>query len=108
MLSLILSIGQNHTEDQLDQVLQIYQAYRGRQTPSREVHAHITYHVAQASQAKHVSLVDRGANGGLAGSNVRALSTSPRKCTVTGIDNHELPGLMLCNMLHLLTPIMSL
>ena len=59
--------------------------------PSREDYAHITYHVAQASQANHGSLVDRGPSGGLAGSDVRVLSTSPRKCTVTGI-NHELPG----------------
>ena len=54
---------------------------------------HYTYHVAQASQAKHGSLVDRGANGGLAGSDVRILSGSSRKCTVTGIDSHELQGL---------------
>ena len=50
-------------------------------------------HVAQASQAKHGSMVDRGANGGLAGSDVRILSRSSRKCTVTGIDSHELQGL---------------
>ena len=55
----------------------------------------ITYHVAQANQAKHGSLVDWGANGGLAGSDVRVLSTSPRKCTGTGTDNHEIPGLEL-------------
>ena len=63
------------------------------ETPSRQMNAHITYHVAQAKQAKHGSLVDSGANGGLAGSDVRILSTSSRKCTVTGIDNHEIPGL---------------
>ena len=57
------------------------------------MNAHITYHVAQAKQAKHGSLVDRGANGGLAGSDVRFLSTSSRKCTVTDIDNIEIPGL---------------
>ena len=57
------------------------------------MNAHITYHVAQANQAKHGSLVDRGANGDLAGSDVRVLSTSSRKCTVAGIDNHEIPGL---------------
>ena len=57
------------------------------------MNAHITYHVAQAKQAKHGSLVDRGATGGLADSNVRVLSTSSRKCTVTVIDNHEIPGL---------------
>ena len=38
-------------------------------------------------------MVDRGANGGLAGSDVRILSRSSKKCTVTGIDSHELQGL---------------
>ena len=57
------------------------------------MYAHITYHVAHANQAKHGSLVDRGVNGGLAGSDVRVFITSSRKCTVTGIDNHEIPGL---------------
>ena len=95
ILEFITSHG--HSEDQLDQVLQTYQAYQQSQSetemPSRQMNAHITYHVAQAKQAKHGSLVDRGANGGLAGSDVRVLSTSSRKCTVTGIDNHEIPGL---------------
>ena len=47
----------------------------------------------QFHNSKHGSLVDRGANGGLAGSDVRILSRSSRKCTVTGIDSHELQGL---------------
>ena len=89
--------SQEHSDDQLDQVLQTYQAYQQSQSetepPPRQMNAHITYHVAQAKQAKHGSLVDRGANGGLAGSDVRILSTSPRTCTVTGIDNHDIPGL---------------
>ena len=91
--------SQDHSDDQLDQVLQTSQAYQQSQseteTPHRQMNAHITYHVAQAQQAKHGSLVDRGANGGLAGSDVRILSTSSRKCTVTGIDNHEIPELNL-------------
>ena len=62
-------------------------------TPERSSNHHFTYHIAQASQAKHGSMVDRGANGGLAGSDVRILSGSSRKCTVTGIDSHELQGL---------------
>ena len=61
--------------------------------PERTINHHFTYHVAQGPQAKHGSLVDRGANGGLAGSDVRILSRSSRKCTVTGIDSHELQGL---------------
>ena len=37
--------------------------------------------------------VDKGANGGLAGSDMKILSRSSRRCTVTGIDSHELQGL---------------
>ena len=63
--------SQDHSDDQRDQVLQPYQAYQQSQSeteaPPRQMNAHITYHVAQAQQAKHGSLVDRGANGGLAG-----------------------------------------
>ena len=89
--------SQCHNSEDLDQALQAYQAYQVQSpqdssiTPERS--HHITYHIAQASQAKHGSLVDRGANGGLAGSDVRILSRSSRKCTVTGIDSHELQGL---------------
>ena len=100
--------SQDHSDDQLDQVLQTYQAYQQSksetETSHRQMNAHITYHVAQAQQAKHGSLVDRGANGGLAGSDVRILSTSSRKCTVTGIDNHEIPGLDLVQCTALVQP----
>ena len=85
--------SQHHSDDQLDQVLQTYHAYTESQSPTRQVNAHITYHVAQANQAILGSFVDRGANGDLAGSDVRVLNTSPRQCTVIGIDNHEIPGL---------------
>ena len=91
--------SQCHSSDDLDQALQAYQAYQvpyhqdSTMTPERSINHHFTYHIAQASQAKHGSRVDRGANGGLAGSDVRILSRSSRKCTVTGIDSHELQGL---------------
>ena len=91
--------SQCHNSEDLDQALQAYQAYQvpspqdSTMTPERSISQHFTYHIAQASQAKHGSLVDRGANGGLAGSDVRILSRSSRKCTVTGIDSHELQGL---------------
>ena len=82
----------DHSDDQLDQFLQTYQAYQESQSesqsPTRQLNAHIAYHIAQQNLANHGSLVDREANGGLVGSDVRVLSTSPRKCTVTGIDNH--------------------
>ena len=83
----------------MDEALQAYQAYKvpcpqdSTTTPERTINHHYTYHVAQASQAKHGSLVHRGVNGGLAGSDVRILSRSSRKSTVTGIESHELQGL---------------
>ena len=91
--------SQCHSSEDLDQALQAYQAYQvpspqdSTITPERSINHHFTYHIAQASQAKHGSLVDRGANGDLAGSDVRILSRSSRKCTVTGIDSHELQGI---------------
>ena len=91
--------SQCHSSEDLDQALQAYQAYEipcphdFTMTPERFINHHFTYHIAQASQAKHGSLVDRGSNGGLAGSDVRLLSRSSRKCTVSGIYNHELQGL---------------
>ena len=56
-------------------------------------HTDLFYHVAQTKQAQHVSLVDRGANGGFAGSDVRILSKFSRKYTVPGIDQHQINGL---------------
>ena len=104
---------QEHSDVQLDQVLQTYQAYHESQSeteiPHRQMNAHITYHVAQAKQAKqakHGSLVDRGANGGLAGSDVRVLSSSSRKCTVTGIDNLKYHDWTWYNVLHWFKQIM--
>ena len=91
--------SQCHSSEDLDQALQAYQAFQlpspqdSTKLPERTINYHFTYHIAQASQAQYGSLVDRGANGGLAGSDVRILSRSSRKCTVTGIDRHELQGL---------------
>ena len=91
--------SQCHSSVDLDQTLQAYQAY---QVPCPQdstmilewtINNHFTYYVAQASQGKHGSLVDRGANGGFAGSDMKILSRSSRKCTVTGIDSHGLEGL---------------
>ena len=91
--------SQYHSSEDLNQALQACQAYQApcpqdsTMIPERSINHHFTYHIAQAPQAKHGSLVDRGANGGLAGSDVRILSRSSRKCTVTRIDSHELQGL---------------
>ena len=45
------------------------------QQPINSAHLHLCYHVAQAKQAQRGPLVHRGANGGLAGSDVRVLSS---------------------------------
>ena len=47
----------------------------------------------EQKQAQHGSLVDRGANGRLVGSDVRVLSKSSRLCAVTGIDQQQINGL---------------
>ena len=91
--------SQHHQEEDMNHVLQAYNVMASptpNDTPQQSinsVHIHLIYHVAQAKQAQHGSLVDRGANGGLAGSDVRILSKSLRKCTVTGIDQHQINGL---------------
>ena len=72
------------------------------------VHIHLFYDVAQAKQAQHGSLVDWGPNGGLAGSDVRVLSNSSRKCTVTHIDEHQINAWILCNVLHWSMPTMGM
>ena len=72
--------SQCHSPEDLDQALQALQAYQvpcsqdSTPTPERDINHHYTYYVAQASQAQHGSLVGRGDNGGLAGSDVRILS----------------------------------
>ena len=41
--------SQDHSDDQLDQVLQTYQAYHESHSPTRQLNAHVTYHVDQAN-----------------------------------------------------------
>ena len=50
----------------------------------------ITYNVSKHKRSFGESLVDRGANGGLAGVDMRVITTSPyRSVHVEGIDNHQ-------------------
>ena len=51
------------------------------------------YHVSKQSSSHYGSLIGRGANGRLDGSEVRTLERAGRTVSVTGIGNHELPGL---------------
>ena len=89
----------HHQEEDMNNALQAYNVMTSPAsdvTPQQSidlVHIHLFYHLAQAKQAQHGSLVDRGANGGLAGSDVRVLSNSSEKCTVAGIDQHQINGL---------------
>ena len=54
----------------------------------------ITYQVATAkAQEKHGSLIDRGANGGLAGSDVRLIGATMRFADVSGINDHTISSL---------------
>ena len=63
-----------------------------------EAHGHYsaklasTYHISKHSASSYLSLVDRGANGGLAGADLHVLERTGRRVSITGIDDHELPG----------------
>ena len=59
---------------------------------SRQIQTHQRYVFARVNQSNH-HLIDRRANGGLAGADMRVIHTSPRKINIVGIDDHELTGL---------------
>ena len=45
------------------------------------------------TNSRNGTLIDRGANGGLAGNNVRVLHQTGRKVDVQGIDNHQVTNI---------------
>jgi hypothetical protein len=55
--------------------------------------ANKSYRVSNMSTRKPSSLCDRGANGGVAGSEMRVIATTDRLVNLTGIDNHEITDL---------------
>ena len=59
---------------------------------SRQIQTHQRYVFARVNQSNH-HLIYRGANGGLAGADMRVIHTTPRKINIVGIDDHELTGL---------------
>ena len=59
---------------------------------SRQMQTHQRYVFARVNQSNH-HLIDRGANGGLAGADMRVIHTNPKKINIVGIDDHELTGL---------------
>ena len=62
-------------------------------TSTRKIHAMHTYSVARSQSTQRVgALIDRGANGGLAGIDCRVIAKSPdRFVNIEGIDHHRLP-----------------
>jgi len=46
------------------------------------------YFVSRSERTSHQSLIDRGANGGIAGADVRVIDRSFRSVDIQGIDNH--------------------
>ena len=58
----------------------------------RQIQSHQRYVFAGVHQTNH-QLIDRGANGGLAGADMRVIHTTPRKINIVGIGDHELTGL---------------
>ena len=60
--------------------------------PDFKIQTHQRYVFARVNQSNH-RLIDRGANGDLAGADMRVIHTTPRKINVVGIDDHELTGL---------------
>ena len=76
----------NHPASDIDQVLSINQA------STRTLKTSYIFTKAKTNLSLH-QLIDRGANGGLVGSDMRVLHHTGQKINIVGIDNHELTGL---------------
>ena len=77
-----------HTsDDDASDITKVLSAKRSRQI---QVCKH---YIFQHTNHTNNQLVDRGANGGLAGSDMRVIYKTHRKINISGIDNHEVNGL---------------
>ena len=77
-----------HTSnDDASDITKVLSAKRSRQI---QVCKH---YIFQHANHTNNQLVDRGANGGLAGSDLRVIYKTHRKINISGIDNHEVNGL---------------
>ena len=57
----------------------------------------VTYRVSKhKSDSQGYSLVDRGANGGVFGNDVRIIEKTNKRVSITGLDNHQVNDLPLC------------
>jgi hypothetical protein len=59
----------------------------------RQCNTHIIYSVSATSQQTYLSLVDRGASGGIAGSDVCVISKTLHSVDIQGIDNHQIQNI---------------
>ena len=78
----------------IQNVMSVSQAKRdisSHESP-RQIQTHQRYVFAGVNQT-NPQLIDRGANGGLAGADMRVIHTTPRKINIVGIDDHEVTGL---------------
>ena len=75
-------------------VMSVFNAKGGisSQDSPRNVQLHQRYVFARANQSTN-HLIDRGANGGLAGADMRSLQKTHRKIIIVGIDDHDFIGL---------------
>ena len=77
-----------HTSaDDASDITKVLSAKRSRQI---QVCKH---YIFQHANHTNNQLVDRGANGGLAGSDMGVIQKTDRKINISGIDNHEVTGL---------------
>ena len=77
-----------HTsDDDASDITKVLSAKRSRQI---QVCKH---YIFQHANHTNNQLVDHGANGGLAGSDMRVIYKTHRKINISGIDNHEVNGL---------------
>jgi hypothetical protein len=58
-----------------------------RQANMSQIQYHVSYH--KATMVNSLSLIDRGANGGVAGEDVHVLFHTSRTVDIKGIDNHH-------------------
>eukprot|EP00977_Amphora_coffeiformis_P024848 scaffold17338_cov107-Amphora_coffeaeformis.AAC.1 len=59
--------------------------------PSRQANmSSIVYKVSSSRTKSTTALVDRGANGGIAGQDVKVIATTDRRVDIQGIDNHQM------------------
>ena len=77
----------NASDDDVSDITKVLSAKRSRQI---QVCKRFLF---QHANHTNNQLVDRGANGGLAGSDMRVIYRTHRKINISGIDNHEGTGL---------------